>query len=171
MITSQLSDEELLVQYGKGHLEAFDVFYKRNSKMIFLFIMSRVGDQGEAEDILQECFIRIHKYIHRYDPNKKSLNWILTIAKNLILTHFAKRRNHTSLDESSLAERKTSSIEARESLAEIMLVLKDDEKSLLIDKYVNEESYEEISLRNGLTTSNNRQKLCRIMKKLRLQKS
>tara|TARA_A100001015_G_C14863660_1_gene661378 strand:+ start:454 stop:975 length:522 start_codon:yes stop_codon:yes gene_type:complete len=162
-----LSNEDLLKHYGKGSLEAFDVFFKRNSKAIFLFILSRVGEQSKAEDILQETFIRLHKYIHRYDSERNALNWVFTIAKNQMYTQISKRSDHAELDESLVEDRKHASIEARDELGKILSGLDEEERSLLVDKFLQEESYEEMSSKRSLTPVNTRQKVSRILKKIR----
>ena len=167
MKSSPQSNEELLKNYSKGSFEAFDLFFKRNRKTIFLFILSRVGDHGEAEDILQDTFIRLHKYIHRYDSSRNALNWVFAIAKNQIFTHVSKRSEYVELDESLVESMQRSSIEARNELEKVLMRLNEEERLLLFEKFLNEESYEEISTKRGLKTVNIRQKVSRILKKIR----
>ncbi|MCB9229118.1 MAG: sigma-70 family RNA polymerase sigma factor [Deltaproteobacteria bacterium] len=163
----KLSNEELLQSYAHGSFPAFDTFFRRNSQAVFLFIMSRSGDQREAEDILQETFIRIHKYIHRYDTKRSALNWVFAIARNQILTQIAKRTDYTELDESIIESKRTSGIEARNELISILSGLDENERNLILDRFLKEESYEEMSTKRNLTTANTRQKVSRILKKIR----
>lgn len=162
-----LSNEELLRLYGEGHFGAFDAFFKRNSKAVFLFIMSRAGDQAEAEDILQDTFLRIHKYIHRYDCKSSALNWVFAIAKNQMLTHMGKRSYHTELDETQYSSRPLYHLEARDELKNILSQLDHEDSTLLADKFLQEESYDEISSKRGWTAVNTRQRVSRILKKIR----
>ena len=167
MALASKSNEELLKEYCQGSFKAFDEFFKRNSGLIFQFIVSRVGNYGESEDILQETFIRLHKYIHRYDPNRKALNWVFSIAKNQIITHVSKRKEMTELDVDLVEAKKQICVEARDEVNKILSNLSEEEQTLIIEKFINEESYEEISVRKGIKAPNARQKVSRILKKLR----
>lgn len=116
--------------------------------------MSRVGNHGEAEDVLQETFIRIHKYIHRYDSNRNALSWTFAIARNQIISQKYKRHDHVELDESSVESQARSSIEARNQLEKVLSGINKDERLLLVDRFLQEESYEEISSKRGLKPVN-----------------
>lgn len=163
----KLNNEELLRLYGKGEFQAFEEFFKRNSHSVFLFVLSRTGNQVDSEEIIQETFFRLHKYIHRYDPNKSAINWVFTIAKNQMLTHLSKKVDTLELDESLVESRRTSSMEAKDELEKMLGRLSEEEKTLILDKFLNEEDYEEISRKRGLTAVNARKKVSRILKKIR----
>ena len=70
------------------------------------FIRSRVGDDADAEDILQEVFIRVHRNLcclpepewHRPE------SWIYQIARHLIIDHYRRRRELVAIPENWPAE-------------------------------------------------------------------
>ena len=169
MRSKDYSNEHLLTLYSKGSFEAFHIFYKKHSKLIFLFILSRLKNKEEAEEVLQETFFRVHKYIHRYDPQKKALNWVLTIAKNQIITRISKRKDFLELDDSLLKDTKYLYLETKDELQKILSVLSKEDQAIIIDKFLKEETYEEISKKRNLNPVNTRQKVSRILKKLRSQ--
>lgn len=162
-----LSNEELLKYYAAGEFKAFDTFFKRNSKIIFLFILNRIKIHSEAEEILQETFFRLHKYIHRYDASRKALNWVFTIAKNQILTRLSKHFEYEELDESATTSQNYSDLEIKDELENALSNLRSDEKELLLEKFINDNSYEEISSKRSITSANARQKISRLLKKIR----
>lgn len=70
------------------------------------FIRSRVRDEAEAEDILQEAFIRVHRDLccHPAVEWDKPQAWFYQIARNLIVDHYRRRRETVELPESLPAD-------------------------------------------------------------------
>ena len=64
------------------------------------FIHSRVSDEDEVEDILQEVFIRIHTHLCCLRDLSKLESWIYQIARNAIIDHYRSRRPSVELSES-----------------------------------------------------------------------
>lgn len=59
------------------------VLYEKYNTALFGVIYRLLGDQTLSEEQLQECFMKIWKYGHSYDPNKGRLfTWMLRIARN-----------------------------------------------------------------------------------------
>ncbi len=56
------------------------------------FIASRVSDKAEAEDILQDVFLRIHAQIDSLDDADRLQAWIYRIARNVVIDHYRRRR-------------------------------------------------------------------------------
>ena len=69
--------------------EPIEIFWNRYSRRLGTFIHSRVGDEVEAENILQEVFIRIHRNLCCQADWDKPESWIYQIARNLIITIIA----------------------------------------------------------------------------------
>jgi len=53
------SDRSLLIRFRQGDRSAFGVLYDRHAPSLLFFAHSQVGDAALAEDLLQECFLRI----------------------------------------------------------------------------------------------------------------
>lgn len=67
-----------------GDLMAFEMLYKRYSSSVFRTIQAVVRNRSTAEDILQECFVRVYNNLHRVDQTVDSLApWLHRIALNL----------------------------------------------------------------------------------------
>jgi len=74
------------------------------SRRLRAFIRSRVWDDAEAEDILQEVFIRIHRHLCCQPEWDKPQSWIYQIARNLIIDHYRRRRETVQLPQGLPAE-------------------------------------------------------------------
>ncbi|MBC5862906.1 sigma-70 family RNA polymerase sigma factor [Flavobacterium sp. K77] len=78
-----MSQEELLVLIYKKDERAFTHLYDMYSKSLFSVINVLVKNREEAEDVLQEVFVKIWKNIDSYNESKgRFYTWILNIARN-----------------------------------------------------------------------------------------
>jgi RNA polymerase sigma-70 factor (ECF subfamily) len=59
------------------------------------FIISRVKHEAEAEDILQDVFIRMHENLCHLKDSSKVKPWLYQVTRNLIIDHFRKKRLDT----------------------------------------------------------------------------
>jgi RNA polymerase sigma-70 factor (ECF subfamily) len=68
------------------------------------FIQSRVANEDDVEDLLQEVFIRIHTHLCCLRDLSKLESWIYQIARNAIIDHYRSRRPGIELSESIPSE-------------------------------------------------------------------
>ena len=94
------TDESLMVRYGRGEVRAFEVLLERHRRPVFNFLLRSVGDPAQAEDLLQETFLRVIKGAADYERQAKFTTWLYTIARNLCVdaSRRAKHRRAQSLD-------------------------------------------------------------------------
>ena len=103
---SQLSDEELLQRFQEGDLYAFDLIVHRYKDALFNFTYRYLGNSQEAEDVVQETFLRIFRNRFAYRQIAKFSTWIYTIARNLRTDHIRRQRAwHELTDEHAAAIR------------------------------------------------------------------
>lgn len=78
-----MTQEELLPMLLRKEERAFTQLYDMYSKSLFAVITNLVSDREEAEDVLQEVFVKIWKNIETYNQSKGRLyTWMLNIARN-----------------------------------------------------------------------------------------
>jgi RNA polymerase sigma-70 factor (ECF subfamily) len=167
------SNESLLERYQSGDFEGFDLFYRRNSKIIFAFLLTRLRFRADAEEAFQDTFLKIHKAIEMYDPSQSALGWVFTIAKNAALDIIRRRRRQPvnfNMDELSENSGTEESISAKEELAQLMEKISDAERMLLKARFLDEEPFENIADDLGISADNARQKLSRLLKKIKSPK-
>lgn len=94
------TDEELMLDFQKGDVRAFEEILKRHRHGVFNFILRFLGNRETAEEVFQEVFIKIHKAADRYLPNGKFSTWLYTITRNQCVDTFRrlKLRETLSLD-------------------------------------------------------------------------
>jgi RNA polymerase sigma-70 factor, ECF subfamily len=81
-----------------------EVSWNRYSHRLLAFIRGRVGDDAEAEDILQEVFIRVHRHLCCQPEWEKPDGWFYQIARNLIIDHYRRQRDTVEISESLEAD-------------------------------------------------------------------
>ena len=78
-----MTQEELLPLVLRKEDRGFTLMYDMYSKSLFAVISNLIGDREEAEDVLQETFVKIWKNIESYNESKgRFYTWILNIARN-----------------------------------------------------------------------------------------
>lgn len=78
-----MTQEELLPLVLKKDDKAFTILYDMYSKNLYGVIYNLIKDKEEAEDVLQEVFVKIWKNIESYNETKgRFFTWILNIARN-----------------------------------------------------------------------------------------
>jgi len=94
------SDESLMLRYREGDVRAFEVLVTRHRKPIYNFILRFVRDAAQAEDVMQETFLRLIKGADNYEKQAKFTTWMYTIARNLCVdaSRRGKHRKAASLD-------------------------------------------------------------------------
>lgn len=94
------SDESLMLRYRDGDVRAFEVLVTRHRKAIYNFILRFVRDAAQAEDVLQDTFLRVIKGADAYEKQAKFTTWLYTIARNLCVdaSRRGKHRKAASLD-------------------------------------------------------------------------
>jgi RNA polymerase sigma-70 factor (ECF subfamily) len=97
---SDYSDKDLLKAAGDEEIGAFKVIVQRHTKRAYWTAFNIVHNHEDAEDIAQEAFIRIHRFIDRYNPKQKFTTWFYQIVVNLSIDCLRrkKRKKSTSLD-------------------------------------------------------------------------
>lgn len=90
---SQMSDEELMLQFQKGTIKAFNALVNRYSSRLMRYLYRGCGDLMRCEDMIQETFERVYRNRHSYEQGKAQFaNWIYTIAGNLARSKYRKRQ-------------------------------------------------------------------------------
>lgn len=91
-----LGDEEelrqLMVRYQQADAVAVEELVSRLSPPLCRFLAGPGTDRADVEDLLQDCWIRIHRSRRTYRPSEPLLPWIFAIARHSKLDAYRKRR-------------------------------------------------------------------------------
>jgi RNA polymerase sigma-70 factor (ECF subfamily) len=138
---------------------------------LLAFIRSRVSDDNEAEDILQDVFLRVHNHLCCLPTPEKMESWIYQIARNLIIDFYRARRETVDLPLNLPGESELPEFDAETSLAGSLRETIDSlsepyREALLLTEYQGL-SQVELSKRLGISISGAKSRVQRAREKLR----
>ena len=92
---------ELVARARKGDTASFSVLLRRYEGKIFRLAMNITQNREDAEDVLQEAFLKAYEHLDQFQGNSRFYTWIVRIAVNQALMKLRKRRSDraVSLDE------------------------------------------------------------------------
>lgn len=94
------TNEQALVQAVlAGDRQAFGQLVRRHQKRLFRFVYGLLGDFDQAEDVVQEAFLKAYGALGSFDTGRDFYPWLSTIARNLALNLMAREGRKESLDQ------------------------------------------------------------------------
>jgi RNA polymerase sigma-70 factor, ECF subfamily len=100
-VAGPVDDELQLVTAARaGDVSAFESLVNRYERKIFRLGMNITGSREDAEDVMQEAFLKAYQHLPEFEGNSRFYTWLVRIAVNQALMKLRKRRpNQVSLDE------------------------------------------------------------------------
>ncbi|MGO8789964.1 MAG: RNA polymerase sigma factor [Terriglobia bacterium] len=168
-----------------GDQESFRVLVEQHSRVIFRLAFRMTGNEHDAEDIVQETFLRAYRGLGQFESRASFGTWLHRVAVNCALDHLrrAKRREEEPYSEdpgreeggfiSSVPsadptpERLLFSVELKKKVEEAMAKLSDRERAAFIMRHFDGCSIEEIGKTLGLRGTAAKNTIFRAVQKLR----
>jgi RNA polymerase sigma-70 factor (ECF subfamily) len=161
------SDEELIAAFQGGDEEAFNLLVGRYKHPLLNFVYRYLGDFDQADDVVQETFIRLYQKGDAYRPVAKFSTWIYTIATNLAKTQLRnrskrgvfslnKKRGDEGVRETEIrddrypADRLADSSVKQEIIQRALAELPEQYREAVVLSDIQELSYEEICAITGM---------------------
>lgn len=100
---SQIKDRDLILQLQAGDLNALGALFDRHRHLVYRTALAITNDPEVASDLLQDVFLRMHRFSHRVDPERPLAPWLYRVTTNLAYS-WMKRRNRLTRVLKELAE-------------------------------------------------------------------
>jgi RNA polymerase sigma factor (sigma-70 family) len=179
----QESDEQLIAETRKGSEAAFGRLVERHTPALFRMAYVITRSASDAEDIVQETFLRAYKHIDDFSPEKAAFKtWLFTIGRNQSINLFSSLKRKASrflsdldsdnVDQESLfkpvgnAEDLLIGRQRQERLLDAINKLPERQRTALTLKSQEEFSYEQIAEIMSTSASSVESLLFRARKKL-----
>jgi RNA polymerase sigma-70 factor (ECF subfamily) len=150
-----MSDQEIIRLYREGyHERAFNEIVKLYSERLYWHVRSFVCSHDDADDLLQEIFIKVWASLPTYRGDAQLFTWIYRIATNEALNYLHKQKIRATLSLESLSgvmEKKIdedayfNGNEAQRMLSKAIQKLPEKQRTVFIMRYYENMKYEEIS--------------------------
>lgn len=144
-------------EWQTGGISAFEAFFRQYERLVFKNAYLLTGTREEADDVLQEVFVSVWKSRRTFDPAKgKVTTWLHRITVNKCLEMNRKPKVKTTLLEgidppaAEITDEGLFSRQQYEKLLEAMNTLDSRHRAVLVLRYFNDLSYEEISQAVGI---------------------
>ena len=141
------SGERLLIEAAQRDPRRFAELYENNFDRVYAFIARRVGNREEAEDLTSEVFHQALVNLERFEwRGVPFIAWLLRMAANAIVDrwqHVAKE--HVDPRRDAADERSIDEIEQRAMLFQLVDSLPVDQRRVIIQRFVEQQSIREIA--------------------------
>ncbi len=149
------SDEELIERVKKGDCEAFSPLIERYKMLVYRIAYRMLGNRDDAEDLVQEVFIRAYNSIKSFKSGFPFSPWLSKITLNMVINFIRRERkehlaslemvqNQISIDRDDPVEMTKSKL-LREKIQQAISRLPEIYRAVLILRIEEELSYAEIS--------------------------
>ncbi len=175
------SDESLVQRAKNGDFAAFERLFERHRTMVYRFAYQMVPRRDDAEDLVQEAFVRAYQNLPRYRDEAKFTTWLLRIVMNLCTdqARMSNRRQALEQQEASgalgwmtqnIAEDPIDNLEGDRRILAIkkaLNALPEHHRSVIILRDIQEKDYTEIASLLGCTVGGAKLRVLRARRALR----
>jgi RNA polymerase sigma-70 factor (ECF subfamily) len=144
-------------EFASEQAPDFENVVRLHSPRVFNFVYQMTRHRHDAEDVVQQTFIKAYNNLHRFDGSRPIINWLLTIARRTALNHFRSAKKWEEVPESAASSEPSPSIveeqrEEKQNLwADARRLLSQREFQVLWLRFGEDRSIEETAQICGLT--------------------
>lgn len=157
---TDLSDTELLALFRQEESRhyAFNLMVRKHQRRLYAFVRRMITDHDEAEDVLQNTFIKAWNGLDGFRADAQLFSWLYRIAHNECLNHLRRMRRGLFVSSDEVIERLTTTLDNSEHftgdaiqrrLQQAVMKLPDKQRAVFTMRYFEELKYEEMSTITG----------------------
>jgi RNA polymerase sigma-70 factor (ECF subfamily) len=174
----QIDEGEIIGRVLGGDREAFSALVDAYKEPVFRLAFWMTGSTQDADDLTQESFLRAFQSLKRFRAGERFFPWLYTVSLNVIRNHLRKAK---ALREDSAGDKTLEAIDPRDDPAEAamgqergrrlqgyLLRLPVPVREVLVLRFYEELSFEDIASVTGDTLSSAKMKVYRGLEKIRL---
>ena len=108
--------------------------------MVYNYVRYRMNGDDAAEDVVAEAYLRAARSFDKFDPERaKFSTWVITIARNCMVSHFRRARPSAALDDVpelfAAVDGGQGAVDDRDLVLRLLSVLDNEERDLILLKY------------------------------------
>jgi len=158
-VMSADSDEALVLRAREGDYKAFEMLFERHRLLVYRFAYQMTGKRDDAEDLVQEAFVRAYQNLGRYRDEAKFTTWLLRIVSNLTTDQMRTSKRRYELEQKEATgglewmtigsfddpEENLELDRKRTALRKALLALPEHHRRMIVLRDLEEREYDEIS--------------------------
>jgi len=164
------SDQELIVLINEGDADAFETLYLRYRDWVYRLAWRFTGSPQDALDVLQETFAYLLGKFPSFSLTASMTTFLYPVVRHISLTIRSKNRRFAS-DEEMLNEITApvskENLNYRSELAAVLAVLPDEQREVLLMRFVDDMSLQEIAVALNIPLGTVKSRLHHTLQKLR----
>jgi len=157
-------------RYQQADAEAGGILVESLSTQMFQFFLAQVRNRTDAEDLLQNFWLRIHSARRTYRPGEPLLPWLYAIANRVRIDHYRRTRRvtqHELADENMVNAAVQERPASGPGISELLKKLPESQREVLLMMKVSGLTLEEVARATGSSVGAVKQKAHRAYEKLR----
>lgn len=166
-IDNKPSDEELMQAYQNGESSAFAFLYERHKARILGFLLGKLRNRFEAEEVFQGTFMKLHSSRRHYDPAFRFSPWLFTVCQSVLKDYLRKKKSIAEDSNDELVSQAPAKESSTTKEALPFSSLEERQRLVLEMRYEEDLDFDEIAEKLHTSSANVRQLVSRALKKLR----
>jgi RNA polymerase sigma-70 factor (ECF subfamily) len=141
-----------IAEAAKSDPGAFGELYERYSTRVYRYVYHRLGNQADAEDVTALVFMKALEALPIYQSRRSTFApWLFRITRNAVIDHYRRTRKQSPLEDAehvaSGADPLRSALhgEQRDQMRRLLDHLSDDQRDVVVLRYVSDLSFAEIA--------------------------
>lgn len=161
----------LIESLQDGDMSVFDTLYYETKDIVYYTILQILKDKSLSEDIMQETYLKALEKIHSFSKKTSVKSWFTTIARNLAINEYNKRKREIQTNEiEDFFGHVDSASEKELIIRDLFKDLKDTEREILIYHVLGDLTFKEISKLLNIPQGTVRWKYRELIKKLQYER-
>ena len=167
----------LIARVVAGEARGFGLLVDRYQRRLWWMCLRMLGDADEADEVVQEAFVRAWERLEEFDPDRRFYPWVFTIARNRCLNAIRRRRtwgfaslsgdDPPALAASEATETRVEDRELGRALEECLGTLPDEQREVFDLRHGEDFTYAEIAAALEITHGTVMSRLHRARRKMR----
>lgn len=154
----------------KSSTDPFDALWDQTHTCLCWFIFSRVGSEEDAEDLLQDVFLRAYRQLGTVRDPQRLESWLYQIARNRIIDHYRSRQQWVDFTENLVADEDSTeeiSINLLPYVCEVIEALPEPDREALLQSDYQGMSQQELACQLGISLSGAKSRVQRARQKVK----
>ncbi len=97
--SAEITDEYIVERVRQGELALFEVIMRRHNRRLYRAARAIIGDDSEAEDVLQETYVRAYAHLDQFSGKARFATWLTKIAVHEALARLRRRGRLVSAED------------------------------------------------------------------------